>query len=139
MWTECCQLGAACDQHAQCMDFIDCWDACPDGDALCLEECEATFPDGVDPANRFLWCTTAQCAAPCELQSPCVLCSSQKCGAESLACVEDEACWGIISCMQECTTEECQLDCQSNNLAGYLLYNDLTYCGVFECAAECSQ
>ena len=134
---KCGELLTACEQDEACHSIIGCMEGCEQpSEEACLAECvsgdnsdaESLFwnlydcghkhdcfsvePDscgngkcepGENPDNCFQDCSDAP-PGP----GPCL---EAQCGPESSACQSDAACSGIIACMSECQSEECQYTC----------------------------
>jgi len=88
------------------------------------QECE----DGETPQN---------CPTDCESDEPpggeTIACLQDKCGPSFFGCIEDEACVGIIECMQQCETDECEQGCFANvSQSSFGKFMDLVECGDAE-------
>ena len=61
----CCGADQACSAQTACTQLVSCMLACGASDTTCQNQCESTYPNGVNAYNDFAACLTQNCTPQC--------------------------------------------------------------------------
>ncbi|MEZ4369372.1 MAG: hypothetical protein R3B07_01045 [Polyangiaceae bacterium] len=64
---------------------------------------------------------------------------SGACSSAIDACINDSACYALVTCFNGCNDNACYQTCANNNPGGVALYNAIIDCTCMTCATECAQ
>lgn len=77
-----------------------------------------------------------------EVEPSCDLCVESNrtgaCAGAVDACLDNQPCLDLVSCLNDCTSDSCVDDCASAHSAGISLLNALFQCDCTQCATECA-
>lgn len=132
----------ACLADTACKAYVDCSNACNDGDSACLTKCQTDFPPGAVFNTIFDCICKTGCTAECASDA---LCKAPSCGftaqdAMCQTCFENKCCAQMSACAadKDCTTCATSPSAsQPASCATNALYQAEQSCISMSCFAEC--
>jgi hypothetical protein len=136
---QCCETQAACLDDPDCKALNECWKACPEGDAVCEDQCALNHPLGFANFGPRFACVVSECGSECGSE-PCADCIYQSCGNSMATCLSNQRCWLLQRCVGQCAGSE-DGTCNQACLDEYADVNDefavYGLCVLDHCQNEC--
>jgi hypothetical protein len=152
----------SCALDANCVNLVNCVNACPANDPMCPNTCGQMYPNGIDGYNNLVNCLFCQecttscgidtvafgCPASCDGTNDCNTCIQCSIGTGGLCeddlfiCAVNPECVALSDCFNLCPAgdQTCQDTCAQMHVSGVADYNALSICAICqECSGDCNQ
>ncbi len=109
----------ACGAGAPCAAFVACALSCTSGDAACMQDCMAQYPDGVQDGLALVGpdgCLRTNCNAACIVagemctlslgDNACDECVAGYCMPECTTCADNDSCSKLVQCALSCDPDD---------------------------------
>jgi hypothetical protein len=149
---ECCARNATCSNSADCLALVQCIDACPATDTMCVPGCRSQS-NAIADYDNFITCVDTGCGAECAAReagavcgtlvfSPqaCDTCVSASCCGDDLACSNSPDCAAIVRCVTttcQAGDQACITNCETLYPGGEATYRGLAQCSLTNCSVQC--
>lgn len=142
----CPEVWCDCVNNEQCLPLFGCTAQCPGGAGhqACVQECMASYPDGISAVVLAADCAAGPCEASCpqagEPINDCEECLYSSCPSAMNACLSNPQCLSLWSCLGGCAPNElsCHQACYNAFPEGVEALEDVIDCGAGPCEPVCN-
>jgi len=149
---ECCARNATCSNNADCLALVQCINACPTSDTMCVPRCRSQS-NAIADYDNFITCVDTGCGNECAgndagaacgslvfTPQACDTCVSTSCCNDDLACSNSTDCVAIVRCVTttcQAGDQACITNCEGLYQGGEATYRTLAQCVLTSCSAQC--